>query len=195
MTSLLDCQKDKVESNRMRIASPYISYSPFMQAFISSDENDFARLLAVRRFFTSTAAARIPSTVSAMAPCSFWHPSALLGCTEGTVIATNAVRKLVHAKEKQWQQTWFTHEWAAHGQETGSSGVSRFQDGFPVEIISLLRNMMGDRKLVNGTAMITIFEEGTHITALAWNPNQPCAGWASAGMGCGLVRVEDLALE
>lgn len=52
---------------------------------------------------------------------------------------------------------------------------------------------MGE-KLINGLVIITNYDDGTHITALSWNPNQRCAGWASAGMGCGLVRVEDLAI-
>lgn len=194
ITSLLDPQKDTVETNRMRVGAPHISYSPWLHSFISSDENDFARVLALRRFFTTTAVARLPSSISALAPCSPCHPSVLLGCTGGSVIASNPLRRILHSKEKQWQQTWFAHEWA-QGPEVGSSGVSRFQDGFRAESVSLLRNMLGDRKMINGTMIITLFEEGTHITTLSWNPNQTCAGWASAGMGCGLVRIEDLALS
>lgn len=91
------------------------------------------------------------------------------------------------------QQTWFTHDWVS-GKEAGSSGVSRFLDGFRIERAGLLRNLAGEARLVNGRVVITIYDEGTHITSLAWNPNQHCAGWASAGMGCGLVRVEDLAV-
>ena len=116
----------------------------------------------------------------------------MYGCTSGAVVATNPLRRLLHVKEKQWQQTWFTHEWA-RGNDASDPGISRFHDGYRAESISLLRNMMGDRKMVNGVMMITIYEEGTHVTALSWNPNQACAGWASAGMGCGLIRVEDLA--
>jgi transcription factor C subunit 6 len=193
LTSIVDYQKDTVETTRMRMASPHAAYSPLLHAFISSDENDFARLLAVRRFFTTTAVARLPSTVSALAPCSFWHPSVLLGCAGGEVIATSPIRRLVHPKEKQWQQTWFTHEWA-RGQDADSAGTSRFIDGYRAESFSLLRNMVGDRRMVNGTMMITIFDEPRHVTALTWNPNQLCAGWASAGLGCGLIRVEDLAI-
>ncbi|GAB1194704.1 hypothetical protein APSETT444_003950 [Aspergillus pseudonomiae] len=190
--SVLDPQKDMVDSNRMRVGSPYLTYSPLLHSFLSSDENDFARLLAVRRFYTTTAVARFPSTVSSLSPCSVWHPSVMYGCTSGAVVATNPLRRLLHVKEKQWQQTWFTHEWA-RGDDASGSGISRFHDGYRAESISLLRNMMGDRKMVNGVMTITIYEEGTHVTALSWNPNQACAGWASAGMGCGLIRVEDLA--
>ncbi|OJJ51502.1 hypothetical protein ASPZODRAFT_127584 [Penicilliopsis zonata CBS 506.65] len=194
LTSILDHQVDMVQTTRMRIGSSHISYSPFLQSFFSSDENDFARLLAMRRFFTTSAVARLPSTISAMAPCSSWHPSALLGCTGGSVMATNPLRRLLHPKEKQWQQTWFAHEWVPGHEGDDDSGVSRFQDGFKADNISLLRNTLGERKLINGTSVVTIFEEGTHITSLAWNPSQICAGWACAGMGCGLIRVEDLAI-
>lgn len=45
-----------------------------------------------------------------------------------------------------------------------------------------------------GLSLTTIHEEGTHVTALAWNPNRLCAAWASAALGCGLLRVEDLAM-
>ncbi|KAL4945047.1 hypothetical protein BDV06DRAFT_59426 [Aspergillus oleicola] len=195
MTSVLDWNKDVVETTRMRVGSPYLSYSPWLHSFISSDENDFARLLTTRRFYTTIAVARLPSTISALASCSPWHPSVLLGCTGGSVLASNPLRRLLHSKEKQWQQTWFSHTWTrGNDPNPNSSGTSRFYDGFRAESISLMRNMTGDRKMVNGTMMVTIYEEETHVTALAWNPNQSCAGWAAAGLGCGLLRIEDLTL-
>ncbi|KAL4800495.1 hypothetical protein BDV19DRAFT_398052 [Aspergillus venezuelensis] len=195
MTSVLDWNKDTVETGRMRVGSPHLSYSPWLHSFISSDENDFARLLTTRRFYTTIAVARLPSTISALASSSPWHPSVLLGCTGGSVIASNPLRRLLHSKEKQWQQTWFSHTWARGNKSNPNTpGTSRFYDGYRAESISLMRNMTGDRKMVNGTMMVTIYEEETHVTALAWNPNQSCAGWAAAGLGCGLLRIEDLAL-
>ncbi|KAG2412303.1 hypothetical protein HFD88_009860 [Aspergillus terreus] len=194
MISITDPHKDVVDTPRMRMGSPHLSYSPILQSFLSSDENDFVRLITVRRFFSTTAIAKFPSTISAHAPSSSWHPSALFGCTGGAVIATNPLRRILHSKAKQWQQTWFTHEWV-RSQETDSPGTSRFFDGYRAESTSLLRNMIGDPRVVNGVMMITIYEEGTHVTSLCWNPNQTCAGWASAGLGCGLVRIEDLAID
>ncbi|OXV11615.1 hypothetical protein Egran_00624 [Elaphomyces granulatus] len=194
LTSILDPQKDMVDTVRMRMGSMQMSYSPVLQAFFSHDENDFVRLLAIRRFYSTITVARLPSTVSTLAPCSFWHPSALLGCTGGTVIAVNPLRRLLHSREKNWHLIWFTHEWIRNQEENGVC-VSRFLDGHRAESVGLMRNMVTDRRrLVNGSLIVTIHEEGTHITTLAWNPNQQCAGWASAGMGCGLVRVEDLAM-
>lgn len=40
----------------------------------------------------------------------------------------------------------------------------------------------------------TIYEEPSAITQLEWNPSPRCGGWAAAGMGSGLLRVEDLAI-
>lgn len=39
---------------------------------------------------------------------------------------------------------------------------------------------------------VAIFEEPSCVTALAWNPNLQCSTWAVAGLGDGLLRVEDL---
>lgn len=39
---------------------------------------------------------------------------------------------------------------------------------------------------------ITIFEEKSAVTSLCWNPNLKFGTWAVAGMGSGLLRVEDV---
>jgi transcription factor C subunit 6 len=41
---------------------------------------------------------------------------------------------------------------------------------------------------------ISIFEEKSAVTALAWNPNLKYGTWAVAGMGSGLLRVEDVGI-
>ena len=41
----------------------------------------------------------------------------------------------------------------------------------------------------------TVFEEQAGVTAICWNPNVHVGAWAAAGLGSGLVRVEDLALD
>ncbi|CAL5872570.1 uncharacterized protein PFLUO_LOCUS6834 [Penicillium psychrofluorescens] len=191
--SLLDPQAEVVMTGRMRIASSHLSYSPVLQSFFSSDENEFARILPLRRFFNTNYIAKMPSTVSTMAPCSPWHPCVMYGGAGGEVVATNPLRRLLYAKEQQLQQTWFKHTWVQGPQKEGP-GVSRFYDGFQAERQNLSRNLAGDSKLVDGVLLATIHEEGTHVTALGWNPNQACAAWASAALGCGLVRVEDLAI-
>lgn len=42
------------------------------------------------------------------------------------------------------------------------------------------------------STLITIFEEQSSISALAWNPNLNFGTWAVAGMNSGLLRVEDI---
>jgi len=39
---------------------------------------------------------------------------------------------------------------------------------------------------------LTVYEEASAVTALAWNPNVKFGTWAVAGMGDGLLRVEDV---
>lgn len=41
---------------------------------------------------------------------------------------------------------------------------------------------------------LTIYEEPSAITALGWNPNVKFGTWAVAGMGDGLLRVEDVGI-
>lgn len=198
MFSLLDPQKDVVDTSRRRIGSSHLTYSPHLRSFLSTDENDFFRLLPVRRFFTSVSACKNSSQVSAIANSSRWHPSTLGGGTDGSVIVTNPLRNMLHSKEKHYQQNWFIHEWvpAKDGSDgqTSRREASRFTDGFKAIQASLARTMTEDDKNIDGILTTTIYDEPGQVTALAWNPNYKCAGWASAGLGCGLIRVEDLAI-
>lgn len=190
--SMTDPQ-ESASTPRMRVASPILSYSPVLFSIVSSDENNFGRMMPIRRFFGSGVVGRMPNTVSSLAPCSFWHPSLLYGCTGGEVIATSPARRLLYSKEQQWQQYWFTHDWV-QGSETDSPGISRFYDGFRAESQNLARNLVGEKRPMMGLTLSTIHDENNHVTALGWNPNRPCAAWASAALGCGLVRIEDLAI-
>lgn len=192
LTSLLDTVKDVVETQRQRLGTMQISYYPHLQAFVSSDENDFVRGLSTRRFYTSTLIGKIPSTITTIASGSRWHPSVMVGCTEGSIFCFNPLRRFLHAKEAYYHTRWFLHEWAA-GKDEQTPNTTRFTDDLEVENLSLVRNVEGG-KVVNGVLTITIYDEQQHVIATNWNPNQHCAGWAAAGLGSGLVRVEDLAM-
>jgi transcription factor C subunit 6 len=192
LTSLLDPHKDTTDAGRMRMGSPHIMYSPLLQAFFSNDENDYIRAFSVRRFYTTTSVGRLPSTVSAIASSSRWHPSTMFGCTAGIALVTNPFRRVLHSKETHYHLKWFMHEWVEG--KNDSADISRFQDGFLPESASLLRGTTGDERVANGVMVITIYDENMHITTMAWNPNQRYSGWAVAGMGCGLLRMEDIAL-
>ena len=42
--------------------------------------------------------------------------------------------------------------------------------------------------------LTTIYDEETGVVQLSWNPNLRFGGWMAAGMGSGLLRVQDLAV-
>ncbi|KAJ5338517.1 hypothetical protein N7452_005245 [Penicillium brevicompactum] len=193
MCSLVDPESETTSTVRARAAAPYITYSPVLQCFVAGDENEFGRMIPIRRFFTTTNIARLSSNLSAMAPASPWHPCALFGSVGGEVAGTNPFRRVLYNKEQIWQQTWFTHEWIP-SLDSNSLGMSRFYDGFRAENQKLAKYHTTETKPLSGMGTSTTYDEGTHVTALGWNPNRPCAGWASAALGCGLVRVEDLAI-
>lgn len=193
MFSLLHPTVDTADFPRQRMGSSDITYSPFYRSFLSSNENGAIRILPVRRFFSGVNAMRHESLVTSMAPASHLHPSILVGTAGGDALAANPLRKLVNQRERIIQQTWFVHEWVpgktqTHDADSSAienvehSGASKFHDGFKAEKPLLS---------INSTDL-TIFEEGTAVTALGWNPNEEFAGWACAGLGCGLIRVEDL---
>ncbi|EEH44262.2 uncharacterized protein PADG_00551 [Paracoccidioides brasiliensis Pb18] len=202
--SLLDPRADVTEASRSRLGSYEVSYSPLLRTYICSDDTEFVRIQPLRRFFSTSSILQTYDLVSAIASGNLCHPSFLAGNVSGTVSVTNPLRRVMNPKEKHWQQTWFTHEWVPDKTvESGAEqkgalvgpGVSKFYDGFKAEIPKLIRKLTGDRRIVNGNLPVSIFEEGTAITGLAWNPNNECAGWACAGMGCGLLRVEDVTLR
>ena len=189
--SMIDPQGDTSSTVRVRTPSAHITYSPVLQSVCAGDDNECGRIMPVRRFFGTNATAKIPSSISCLSPCSFWHPSLLSGGNGGEVLASNPLRRLLYSKEKQWQQIWFTHDWVPDKQGNGQ-GVSRFYDGFQAETQGNARERANEGRPA-GFTITTIFDENQHVTALGWNPNRRCAAWGCAALGCGLIRVEDLA--
>jgi len=188
LTDLRAPTTDTVLSTRSRIGPAVLAWCDPLSAAISAEENDFIRVYPLRRFFSSISVARHESFVLSLAVGTA-HPFVLAGGADGAVVATNPMRRVLNSKIPQAQQIWFQHEWTRKG-----GGMVRFIEGFKVESTKLLRTLAGDAKVKDGTVFATIHEEETGVTALAWNPNIVCGGWAAAGMGSGLVRVEDLAL-
>lgn len=71
--------------------------------------------------------------------------------------------------------------------------MSRMVDGFKAEVYKLWVEQ-GLPNQYEGVVYNTIYEEETSTTQVAWNPNVKSGGWAAAGMGDGLIRIEDIAL-
>lgn len=69
--------------------------------------------------------------------------------------------------------------------------LGRFLEGHKVEEVAGIYINTADE----ARFYATIYEENTAITRVAWNPNVKYGGWAAAGTGSGLVRVEDIAID
>jgi transcription factor C subunit 6 len=213
LTDIRNPMVDFVFSQRTRAITPAIDYHPHIQSFISADDNDFIRAAPIRRFQSQQAFAKAGGHVSSIS-VGKCHVSTLISSADGTVIITNPMRKVLDGKAEQYQQIWFRHEWVHKpaSQDTDvvgdpdwskpksinrmnvpRSGISRITEGYSVDTMPLLRTTKGDSKLFNAT-FSTIFERESAASQVTWNPNLHCGGWAAAGMGSGLVRVEDLAI-
>lgn len=194
LSSILGPKYDVADPIRSRMISSCIEYSPSLQTFMTSDETDLFRLFPLRRFVSTGSISKSSSSVSTISSGTFSHPFVLYGNVEGAVTSTNPLRRVLHPKGKHMQQVWFTHEWVGNNHDDSLPGISRFFDGFKSEGAMLIRHKTKDTRMINGVLPVAIFEEGTAITAVAWNPSIECAGWSAAGTGCGLVRIEDLSI-
>lgn len=188
LTDLRSPQIDSVLSARSRMASSLLAFSAPLLAFISTEENDFLRVYPIRTFNTSASVARADAFPLCIAVGHF-HPTILFGCSDGSLVATNPMRKILNRKAKHCQQTVLRHEWTRHG-----GGMSRITEGYKTEIILLQRKAKAGTPMKGDGIMSTIYERETAITEVVWNPNLKCGGWVAVGMGSGLLRVQDLAI-
>ncbi|KAJ6256700.1 hypothetical protein Dda_8566 [Drechslerella dactyloides] len=108
------------------------------------------------------------------------HPFLLSGGRDGRVRIVNLIRKYFYSKCQAMQQVWFQLEYAP------STEMYRMLDGFKPEMV-VHRNRVG--------IGLPFFSYHTNVTKVCWNGNREFGTWAAAGMGCGLVRVEDVSLD
>ena len=222
MTDLTRCGQtlsspsNTVFSLRTRICQPLLAWHDFAQVALQVDENFVLRGTPIRRMFATVSLGRYRSNATSLAvsPC---HPFVLAGAASGEVVSINPLNRAIDGKRPIWQQTWFAHEWRRPtAQEVASSsvdessegmtsdgegrnfkaghdGLSRISEGYKAERVVPTKDEHTSPNQQDGTAFITIYEERSAITALAWNPNPHVGGWAAAGMGDGLLRIEDIA--
>ncbi|KAF2748056.1 hypothetical protein M011DRAFT_476687 [Sporormia fimetaria CBS 119925] len=67
----------------------------------------------------------------------------------------------------------------------------RMLEGFKVERMPL-QPVKTETPYQKDVKPLTLYEEPSRVTCLAWNPNLRAGTWAVAGLGSGLLRVEDL---
>lgn len=246
---------DACSSVRSRILVLTQAWHEQTQSFVMPDEYYMLKHNTIRRYYANIYSMRINSSVTCCAT-SLVQPCVLLGGTDGTVLGSNPVAKVLNSKKLPWQQPWFKHEWrppveeltlrvkgqngaqgsgtnsqspptdtapsdenaAPHAQHGGAtpaappssaSPVVATTSNVPPQILSqpLIRITEGYRaqqpgihypdafqRYKDGAKYITIYEEKSAITKLAWNPSLKCGTWAAAGMASGLLRVEDLGI-
>ena len=211
LTDIRSPLSDFVLSTRSRSAPSALAYHFALKAALAPEDNDFVKILPLRRFFTGTSVARTEGHVSCIGAGKV-HAAVLIGSTDGSVLVTNPMRRGINAKCAQYQQIWFRHEWVEKKRDGNKDdgtvdspsttaimndpreGLSRFTEGYKVESLLMTKAPRPSTKVKDAVPFSTIFEEETGVTQVVWNPNIEYGGWAAAGMGSGLVRVEDLAI-
>ncbi|KAF3918378.1 hypothetical protein ABW21_db0209541 [Orbilia brochopaga] len=108
------------------------------------------------------------------------HPFLLSGGRDGKVRIVNLIRKYFYAKCQAMQQVWFQLEYAP------TTEMYRMLDGFKPEMV-VHRNRV--------QVGLPFYSYHTNVNKVCWNGNREYGTWAAAGMGCGLVRVEDVSLD
>ena len=209
LTSLVAPTTDYVFSSRTRAPPTSLAYCDALLSAVGPEESsETIKVWGLRCFYTSFHCGQLPAPpgpgncIMDVGKC---HPTTAVGCTDGSVIVTNPMRKILHKKQASYQQCIFKHEWrpdpksAADGEsavdDTGKRhGLSRITEGYKLEAVNM-RQKQFLRKMKQNEPTTTIHEEETAVTALAWNPNVSCGGWLAVGWGSGLVRVEDVAID
>ncbi|KAK5118077.1 hypothetical protein LTR62_004123 [Meristemomyces frigidus] len=174
---------------------PILIYHEFLQRVISYDDDGAVYTYTLPGSGRPKIVAKANGLITSMAssPC---HPCILIGTADGKVISANPLQADVRSKQGTWQQKWFTHEWraASHNdvrnntnsactENPSGKALSRILEGYKAECVDSV-----------APTPFRMVEGKTAITALAWNPNIHVGGWAAAGMGGGLVRIEDIAV-
>ncbi|KAK1066539.1 hypothetical protein LTR12_001770 [Friedmanniomyces endolithicus] len=194
------------------LSRPLMLWHDYLQRALTTDDDCdvVARSLQKGKHRITVSKARNVITAIAASPS---HPCTLVATEAGDLFATNPLIQAASGKADMWQQSWFSHQWRrstvtereAAEQEPlgltdqldkasitiGKHGLSRILEGFRPERIA--PDARG-KTVAEAGAGTHVLEEQMAVTALAWNPDTNCGGWAAAGMADGLVRIEDIAV-
>jgi transcription factor C subunit 6 len=191
------------------------------QSFIAPDEHYMLKHNPIRRFYHNLYTMRAESSITRCASSPV-HPGILIGGADGRVESSNPVGRICNYKVMPWQQTWIAHEYRGpvsnlvpsqpkdvEMNDGGPVTAPKFSSTVPQSFLDQplaritegykalqpgIQHSITSKKVANPEVGkgITIYEERSAVTALAWNPNLKFGGWAVAGMGSGLLRVEDI---
>ncbi|KAF9740121.1 hypothetical protein PMIN03_008433 [Paraphaeosphaeria minitans] len=208
---------DCISSLRGRTIVHSQAWHEHTQSFVMLDEYYLLKHSTLRRYNQAIYTFRTDSTLTTVATSPV-HPAVLVGSSDGSVAASNGLCKIMNSKDIPWSLMWFKHEWrrpVLHGdaddagpvvQSDRSSGgklaspddpgvvsrpLTRITEGYrPVQ--TSMQYPDASKRHKDGAKYITLFEENSAATRVAWNPSLKCGTWAVAGMQSGMLRVEDL---
>ncbi|KAK7191336.1 hypothetical protein DPSP01_003046 [Paraphaeosphaeria sporulosa] len=208
---------DCISSLRGRMIVHSQAWHEHTQSFVMLDEYYLLKHGTLRRYNQAIYTFRTDSTLTAVATSPV-HPAVLVGSSDGSVAASNGLCKIMNAKDIPWSLTWFKHEWRRPVEDSEADNASpvvqsdgsiegkpacpddpgimsrpltRITEGYkPVQ--TSMQYPDSTKRHKDGAKFITVFEENSAATRVAWNPNLKCGAWAVAGMQSGMLRVEDL---
>ncbi|KAK8252735.1 WD40-repeat-containing domain protein [Phyllosticta capitalensis] len=217
--------QDTLFSQRSRTGSAPLQWHEVSQCFLTCDENYTVLALSARRFHVNMSVGRANSNILDLsaspvhpfvlvacadgmalstnimrkvliAKAEMWHQTWFMHewrrAVDENGIVTEASTKAFSRGENKRPPAEIDQ---ARPEKINHRGpLSRMLEGFRAEVYKLWVEA-GLPNQYEGVVYNTIYEQETGITQLAWNPNIKYAGWAAAGMGDGLVRVEDIALD
>jgi len=195
LTSLLAPTMDSTATQRARIGHPGLIWLDAIQHVLAADDAALLHVYNARRMHTSVVAARMPAGVAVLA-ASRVHAAVLVGLAGGEVGVINPLRKALHGRGRRKgagleRQVWLRGEWRRGDED---EGLSRLTTGYAVQEPGLSAARRAPTGEVTGVST-TIYEERSAVRSVAWNPNLAAGGWAAAGLGSGVVWVEDIAWD
>lgn len=129
LTDIRSPHSDYVLSQRTHWAPTALSYCPTFSCFVSHEEMGYVKLYPIRRFWGAIGCAKGDSEILSVA-VGHYHPTALAGFADGTLLAVNLARRFVEvrATRSMLQHRVWKHEWARQkpnidGQKSSDAGV------------------------------------------------------------------------
>lgn len=207
LTDIRNPTADTVYAQHTRYGPSSVAYCAHLNCFTATHEDsDFIRAWPLRRFWGTLGLARGESELLSISAAPF-HPTMLAGFADGTLLAFNPLKRYLGGKVPggQPQQQVWKHEWAQSKQSSmikqdKRRGISRITEGYKV-VYQVLhpewdepRRGFRRARIDDVKPLATIHEGESAVRQVTWNPNRAWGGWAAAGMGSGLVRIEDLSI-
>lgn len=186
ITDIHDVFRARSISTRYKVFAPCSAYSYHLSSFVCLDDAFTSKLAPIRKLNRVQAGANVTKhdggVISVSA--SLQHPIILSGGSDGTLRAGNAIRRALVSRRVTTTLYRNGLLWAFETETTGDEPRYRF--------VNLLKSQEIPKH--TGTDRQTIYPASVGVTAVDWNPSLIAGGLYAAGISCGLIRIDNLAL-